>query len=1036
MKAGSGALGATLLVACIAAFFWWAVRRRGLARRPIPLGVAVLGVLPAIGVALGWAGWLQIPTVRWEAPWLGVPAGAVVLWIATRLLDLSPTLGSSRRMLIELCYGVAALGSAFAAVGLSVGLPLDRLTVVVVLDRSRSIDLVPNAGARIANELVAAEASMRDSDRIAIVAFASTASIEDPARPRTAPPSAQQADLARDGTDLGLAIQKALTAVPPDSAGRIVLMTDGVATRGNVERAALAATALGIPVDAVALDQEAIPNIRVASVRLSPNAAEGEALFFKIVTESSSEAAVELRVYRDGELVRKGSTRIAQGQDLISLRELATGPGLHRYDVELNALDRATDSALEDNSSSAFVRVLGHSRALVLEGRLELGRAMADALRSAAFDVQIAGLAEVPADLAEFGRYDLVVLGDISAADLAASQLEALAAYVRDAGGGLLLFGGERSLGPGGFGRTPVEEVSPVSFDLKQERRRASFSEVIAVDYSGSMSMQVGGRTKLELANEAAVRSAELLGAGDRLGVMHVDTELAWTVPLGPVSDKAGIAAKIRRVQPGGGGILIDLTLSGAYQALGHETVQLKHLLLFSDGSDAEEHTQAFASVARAKRRGITTSVVALGSGKDVPALARMAELGGGRFYLIHDATRLPAVFAQETVLASQSAIHELEFVPRVTRQSAILRGVDFREAPALKGYVVTLPKARAELHLEGPDGDPLLASWAAGIGRTAVFTSDYRDRWGVRWTSWDGAARLFAQLGRDLARRADDPRARLNAEATAGELALTANLTDDRGRPESFRRMRVRVVGPDGAPRDAELEAVGAGSYRARLALDRPGAYLATLVDEETGKALATTGAVLSAGEELRPTGSDRALLRRVAELSGGKLRENLAGIFNDREARRFGYTSLSAWLAALAACALVASVASRRLVLPRLAFLQRAETRQPLAPASTDPGPIKTLSVLQRRKQRTQAATSTQAVRSEEASFESPVQASPILPRADASSHGGTEALERGPHDEFRRSEPPSARSSEPTRPRSAAEILLERRRSRRQP
>ena len=124
-----------------------------------------------------------------------------------------------------------------------------------------------------------------------------------------------------------------------------------------------------------------------------------------------------------------------------------------------------------------------------------------------------------------------MVLSDISASELSTSQLAALASYVRDLGGGLLLMGGDHSFGPGGFGKTPIEEVSPVSFDLKQERRRASLAEVIAVDYSGSMAISAGSNTKLELANEAAVRSAELLGAGDRLGVMHVDTAVQWTVP-------------------------------------------------------------------------------------------------------------------------------------------------------------------------------------------------------------------------------------------------------------------------------------------------------------------------------------------------------------------------------------------------------------------------------------------------------------------------------------------------------------------------
>src|SRR6185369_12217456 len=119
--------------------------------------------------------------------------------------------------------------------------------------------------------------------------------------------------------------------------------------------------------------------------------------------------------------------------------------------------------------------------------------------------------------------------------DLASSQIDALASYTKDLGGGLLLMGGDHSMGPGGYARTPIEEVSPVSFDLKKEKRRASLAEVIAIDYSGSMSAIVGGQTKLALANEAAARSASLLGPGDRLGVEHVDDRVAWTVPLAAV---------------------------------------------------------------------------------------------------------------------------------------------------------------------------------------------------------------------------------------------------------------------------------------------------------------------------------------------------------------------------------------------------------------------------------------------------------------------------------------------------------------------
>ena len=905
-------------------------------KRPLPLLLALLGAAPVAVAGVEWSGLAQLDALRFERPVLSLITAPLLLLIAWRLSALPERMGSLRRGLIESLAGIAATAAALTALGLEVGRPLERQVVIVAVDTSRSIDLVPGASARIAAELLAAETSMREDDRIGRVVFGATTAIEDPPRTKSALPNPQRADVARDGTDIGAAIRQALAALPPESAARIALLSDGVATRGDALSAALSATTLGVPIDVVPLDQGQIPNVRVASLRVTPRAARGEALDLKLVTEASADSEIEVRVYRDGELVRRGPTRIRQGQDLVALREIAPGPGLHRYEVEISALDPGRDQAPDDNQGVAFVRVRGPSTALVLAETAALARPMAAALESAAFEVSIGTQGATPADVAAFARFDLVVLAAIEAAEFSPSQLDALRTYVRDLGGGLLLLGGERAMGPGGYAKSPVEELSPLSFDLKQERRRASLAEIIAVDYSGSMSARSGDRTKLELANEAAVRSAELLGAGDRLGVFHVDTSVQVTVPLAALTDKAEIARRIRAVDTGGGGIYIDLTLRSAYGALGAETTQLKHLLLFADGSDAEERANAPALVARAKDRGITTSVVALGNGNDVAALERLASLGGGRFYLVEDAARLPAVFAQETVIASRSAINEVSFVPRLGLPGPALQGVDFSAAPPLSGYVVTIPKGRASVHLSGPENDPILATWSVGIGRAGAFTSDFGDRWGRSWTAWEGAARLFGQLGRDLARRADDPRIRLEADTSGGELSIRVQARDSGGNSDSFRRLRVKVGGADGFQRELGLEATGAGSFAAKLPLSRPGAYVATVLDDATGEVLATTGAALPLGEELRPTGTDRALLSRLAQVSGGKTRTTLAGIFDDRQQRRHAYRGFDSWWFVLGAGALLGSVAARKLSLSKPAFLRRKA-----APVADEPTP-----------------------------------------------------------------------------------------------
>jgi hypothetical protein len=399
-----------------------------------------------------------------------------------------------------------------------------------------------------------------------------------------------------------------------------------------------------------------------------------------------------------------------------------------------------------------------------------------------------------------------------------------------------------------------------------------------------------------------------------------------------------------------------------------------------------------------------------------------MAELGGGRFYLVEDATRLPSVFAQETILASRSAINELEFVPRARGSSPVLAGVDVASAPPLSGYVVTIPKARAQVLLSGPENDPILATWSAGVGRAGAFTSDYKDRWGARWTQWEGAARLFAQLGRELARRVDDPRVRLEADIVMGELSVRASVLDDRGRHESLRRLRARVAGPDGFSREITLEAVGSGSYAASTSLSRPGAYVVTLIDDETSQALSTTGAALSAGDELQPSGTDRAFLRRLSEVSGGTVRDTLAGVFNDRAGRRFAYDPLSQLLAILAALSLLFTVAARRIALPVRRAKPITRVSRDADPAATEPPPkaslTATLTALRARKDRADSVSAQTADLVES-----------TLPLR--SPHAPT------PPSVTRPPAVPAASDAEPTavagRQRTAAEILIERRRSR---
>ena len=596
--------------------------RRGVRARPIQLAGVLLASLPALYAALAWVRLVPELYLRLARPWAAA-AGVFATWfIAVRLANHPARVTPWRRRVGDAIVQLAACAAALSAAGPELGRPLDRLTILVAVDRSRSIDLVPNADQRIGQELSIAELGMRDDDRIGVVSFGADAFTEDPPRLKSQLAAPQRAAVGRDGTDIAAAIRRALAEVPSDSAARVVLVSDGVATRGDTLAAAAAALASEIPVDVLPLEQRAVPDVRVVSMRAPTRADEGESLDLRVVTSSSAGADVEVSVKRDGEVIARANAKIAAGEDVLRVKEIAPGPGLHRYDVEITALDPKLDQAPEDNAGSTFVRVRGSAAALVLEGDPGQGAFVARALEAAAFRVDQASGAGVPADLGALAAYDVVFLSDVRASDLAPSQIDALASYVRDLGGGLVLMGGDRGMGPGGYARTRARGglarlVRSEARAPTREPRRGHRHRHLGLDgrRRGRRPQQARPRERGRRALRRAARPGRHARRRARRHRRHVERPARPRRRQG--EDRRG---DIRGAGVGGGGIYVDITLDAGYEALAGAKVNLKHMLLFADGSDAERSAGCDPKVVSAFQHGITTSIVALlGNGSDVP---------------------------------------------------------------------------------------------------------------------------------------------------------------------------------------------------------------------------------------------------------------------------------------------------------------------------------------------------------------------------------------------------------------------------------
>jgi hypothetical protein len=129
------------------------------------------------------------------------------------------------------------------------------------------------------------------------------------------------------------------------------------------------------------------------------------------------------------------------------------------------------------------------------------------------------------------------VLANASAEAIGIEAQQALQRFVRDLGHGLVMLGGDLSYGAGGYLRTPIEEVLPVSMDVRTSEQRASLAMMFVTDKSGSMGRcHCGGAqqfnpamrtefgvSKVEIAKQAISKAAAVLNSSDQVGVVGFD---------------------------------------------------------------------------------------------------------------------------------------------------------------------------------------------------------------------------------------------------------------------------------------------------------------------------------------------------------------------------------------------------------------------------------------------------------------------------------------------------------------------------------
>jgi uncharacterized membrane protein/secreted protein with Ig-like and vWFA domain len=810
----------------------------------------------------------------------------------------------------------------------------DTLAVVFLLDASDSMATAERRKAE--TYMRRAVEQMGPDDQAAIVVFGADALVDRPMSglaelaPITSAPQGLQ-------TNLGEAIRLGMALFPAGSARRMVILSDGADTVGQALDAARLAQSAGIQIDVVPLpsrETETVTESWIEDVRAPSRVLRGEIFNVDVAIFSTTGMDATLRILGGGSIVHEAPVRLQPGDNNFSIPLQAAEQEFARFTVELVP---ANDQYYQNNRLAAFTEVVGPPRILLVSGVPggEDGSApdeavpLVEALRSVGLAVERITAPELPGSLPQLNNFTTIVLVNVNARDLHPRTMEALQSYVRDLGGGLVAVGGPQSYGMGGYFRTPLEATLPLEMQIKDQDRFPSVSIAIVIDRSGSMSIQEGGLTKIQLANEAAVRVVELLNDFDEITVLPVDTIPSNVV--GPViaSDKESIIGAIRQIGAGGGGINVRTGLEAAADAIAQSSNQVKHIIVLADGADSNEQEGVPQLIEGLVEEGVTITMVAIGDGKDVPWLQRMAELGQGRFHLTLEAANLPQIFTQETTSIQRSYLVEERFFPTLAGPSPILSGI--RQTPPLYGYVGASPKATAQVILETHLGDPLLAAWQYGLGRSVAWTSDATGRWAIDWLNWNGFPTFWAQAVRWTIRQGADSNVEALVTLQNDEALLTVDVRQANGAFFNDLEMAANVVAPDGQVTQLRLEQTAPGRYQGFFQPQREGAYLLGIsgsprengASPESGDELAvvqTGGWVLGYSPEYKRLQGDEALLRSIAGATGGRVIGGDPGLaFAHNLPSELTSRPIWPWLMLLATLLLPVDIAARRLMVTR---------------------------------------------------------------------------------------------------------------------
>jgi len=709
----------------------------------------------------------------------------------------------------------------------------------------------------------------------------------------------------KTATNFEDAMSRALTMIPANGAGRVVILTDGKETKGSIASTASALASRQVELLALVYEAGQGQDVYVENVELPGYLYQGDSYSMTVTVESNYETDAQIQIWMGTMQTEGYDVHLNRGTNQFRFQQKVTGESVESFEVRVVA---AGDTCGENDSYHAYTVVDAVPKVLLVSGLGEDSSPYETVLRSAGSNYNVVSAFNAPDTLEELLEYRSILLENVYLSDLPEGFLANIETYVKDYGCGLVCMGGEDSYALGGYRETVLETVLPVDMELRGVDEVPSMAMIMVIDHSGSMSSGAEtGASSLDLAITAAETAVDQMRSADYVGVVTFDDTFSWVVEPVQATDKETIKAQIEAIAEGGG-TTIKPALWAALTGVEGCDVSIRHVILLTDG---QGETINFSDVIEGySDANVTLSTVAVGQGADARLLERLADNCGGRYYYSDMAAEIPKIFAQEVFLSGDTYLQNGTFGLAVNSGNEITRGLFENGWPNIYGYVSATPKAASNVLIASEKDDPVLTVMQYGLGHTVAWNTDVTNQWTAGYAGENDYVQLWKRIIDYSVGNASIGEDTVDVMTAGGYTNIVYDALDF----GEETKVEALYTDPEGNTHTAPLHATAPGTYEAKLDTDITGIYnlsVRRLDDGDITNAVTTAMAVQYSDEYKFDVGT--AAFTGFVERYG-KLLTPEENFWQQRRSDSRERYELTKWLILLAVLWFVMDIAFRR--------------------------------------------------------------------------------------------------------------------------